>query len=58
MVAIENLIDQIDARAGVGALVAQDPVELQRMPDRLVDLQHHLVAHEKQIHPPRRAVRS
>ena len=35
-------------RAGVGRLPAEDPVELDGVPDRLVDLQRHLLAAEDQ----------
>ena len=42
-----------EARAGVVALVAEDAVELERVADRLVDLQHHLVGHEQQVHAAR-----
>ena len=45
-----------EARAGEVALVAQDPVELQRMSDRLVDLQDHLVGHQEHVHRPGRAI--
>src|SRR5207253_986418 len=34
-----------------------DPVELERMPDRLMDLQHHLVRHDHAVHLARPAVR-
>src|SRR5205085_11480353 len=38
------------ARSGVVALVAQYAVELERVADRFMDLQHHLVGHQQQIH--------
>ena len=38
-----------EAGAGVIALVAQDAVELQRVADRFVDLQDHLVGHQQQV---------
>ena len=42
-------VGQLDeAGAGVVALVAQDAVQLQRMADTLVDLQHHLVRRQHQ----------
>ena len=44
-------------RAGVVALVAEDAVELERVADRLVDLQDHLVGRDDQIHRAGRAVR-
>ena len=46
-----------EARAGEIAFVAEDAVELQRMPDRLVDLQDHLVRRQQDVHRPARAVR-
>jgi hypothetical protein len=46
-----------EARAREVALVAEDAVELERMPDRFVDLEHHLVGREQHVHPPGRAVR-
>ena len=41
-----------EARAGEIALVAEDAVELERMSDRLVDLQHHLVGRQQDVHRP------
>ncbi len=46
-----------EARAGEIALVAQDAVEFQRMADRLVDLQDHLVRRQQHVHRAARAVR-
>ncbi len=46
-----------EGRAGVVALVAEDAVELERMADRLVDLQDHLVGQEQHVHRAARAVR-
>ena len=43
--------------AGVVALVAEDAVELERVADRLVDLQDHLVGGQQHVHHPGRAVR-
>ena len=45
-----------EARAREIAFVAEDAVELQRMSDRFMDLQHHLIGREQHIHSPRRAV--
>ena len=45
-----------EARAGVVALVAEDPVEFERVADRLMDLQDHLVGCEQRIHHAGRAV--
>ena len=38
-----------EARAGIVAFVAEDAIELERVADRFVDLEHHLVGHEHQI---------
>ena len=46
-----------EAGAGVVALVAEDAVEFQRMPDGLVDLQDHLIGCEQDRQPARGAVR-
>ena len=46
-----------EARAGEIALVAQDAVELERMADRFVDLQDHLVGRQQHVHRAARAVR-
>ena len=46
-----------EARSREIALVTEDAVELQRMSDRLVDLQHHLVGREQHVHSTRRAIR-
>ena len=46
-----------EARAGEVALVAEDAVELERVADRLVDLQDHLVGREQHVHRPVGAVR-
>ena len=35
--------------AGVIALIAEDAVELQRVTDGFVDLQHHLIGHQQQV---------
>ena len=37
-------------------LVAEDAIKFQRMADRFVDLQHHLVRHKDDIHFPGRAI--
>ena len=46
-----------EARSGEVALVAEDAIELQRVADRFMDLQHHLVGREQRVHPARRAIR-
>ncbi|MNZ73571.1 hypothetical protein D3C78_919840 [compost metagenome] len=38
-----------EAGTGVVAFIAEDPVQLQRVADGFVDLQHHLVGHQQQI---------
>ncbi len=50
-------VERDEAGAGEVALVAEDAVELQRVADALVDLQHHLVRHQQHRHRARRAVR-
>ncbi len=47
-----------EAGAGVVALVAEDPVEFQRVADRLVNLQDHLIRSEEDVHDSRGAVGS
>ena len=39
-----------EAPAGVIAFIAQDAIEFQRVADGLVNLQHHLVRHQDQVH--------
>src|SRR4051794_9706229 len=46
-----------EAGAGEVAFVAEDAVELERMADGLVNLQHHLVGHEQHVHDTSRTVR-
>ena len=43
-------VERDEARAREVALVAQDAVELERVADALVDLQHHLVGHQQHVH--------
>ena len=45
-----------EARTCVVAFVAQNAVELEGVPDALVDLQRHLTGHEQQVHPALRAL--
>jgi hypothetical protein len=45
-----------EARAGEVPLVAENAVELERMSDRLVDLQDHLVRHQQHVHRSARAI--
>ena len=45
-----------EAGAGVVALVAENAVELQRVADRLVNLQDHLVGRQQHVHAAGRAV--
>ncbi len=46
-----------EAGTGVVALVAEDAIQLQRVADRLVDLQDHLVRHQQQVAAAARGVR-
>ena len=46
-----------EARAGIVAFVAEDPVELDGMSYRLVDLEHHLIRHEHDVEFAARAIR-
>src|SRR5204862_5888160 len=50
-------VERDEAGAGEVALVAKNAVQLERMSDALVDLQHHLVGHQDQIEGPARAGR-
>src|SRR3984893_61744 len=49
-------VERYKARSGEIALVAENAIELERMADRLVDLQHHLVGQQQRVHDTQRAV--
>ncbi len=46
-----------EAPAGEVALITENTIEFERMADRFVNLQHHLIGHQQQIPLARRAIR-